>query len=1291
MIDFITRLDPLMRKEPIVSTFDSRTLIGYPEEVITSYNQHATTYVELDLFRDMGQRFINKIVKSQTPKVCLVARYGYGKTTAAIGIWQACRRAHILAVPPAGYTSLAEMAQTVYSWACTALHDNASALGKLEELHSTYLRSSTEELAKLVSKRSGRSYEQVIEILMDPALVGSLRLDPPTTNIVLFLEALTDIVTTNGYAGVAVFVDEFQQLLGKAGADILTALRSLVWGLRTRKMPFGLVITMDPNSEHLLGERAGDILHRIKDDDLYLDFQQIHGSDFPRLLWERYAKQLNLDELTFRIVDKPTLEALGQICERVDLSNGPRTVANALRRIASYYVSTRTTYTPLQLIDDFLTGAIIFDGDANTIASLVTEFAGYAYFRRTEKHLAVLKLLAAFPCGCPPEVAELYCLSETFNEITSELRGDIITLLPGGYALIDLQRVGKPLNKLSLILKKYWMQISNNEEEPEKDIQRFAQYILPLLFPANTTQTESWKTEVALSLSADGTYTQTFVGYLHARHPLRRIRTIVCTEEPSTYINNETADINLTFVIHNHPAEQQRLVVHKGGYLVFYLNVGKVPLDGLSADLRLVEHNLSPQPGTPAVLLNVIEFVEREVSLLSLKQSELVQVNYTLDNLRRWLLNFIFDEHLLGAVDPEAATPGYRGVRDLLFRECERHYLHYNTLITSDVWQDNLARYRSVLAERTLAERRGIEPVQGSKATLAALFGQRNHAGFDSKVRVQYPYLLEITWGGEQGTLLFTSHPIETKVLTLLGDEGRAYNEIVDLCRAEGYAREEVEEVFDLLGTRGQIKEEAGQIYKTDTLSIAELKRVGTEFITELQALETVLPKEDLTTHLAVAHSLATLDVDSEECRQIGHAQLILLTEPITKLRGLARLAFLNTLEQERNKVATLLRSLDEKIPGFSAPVSFKNHLDGVRKLLEVDNASMRRSSVRLREAIQSTRDRGLVLNDTEIGTCLTEEADRLRQREEAVSVLQDRFKIYQQRVKLLKQWISWGENFVRLKHNISTLVVQLKDIEPVIIQLANKLANIENEVRESLSHNGVATLEQIDRIRQQLDEVTREYDRCLAARETAFEQEKARLGVVANLVSNEKKTLKSKYQISKHGESYQDLYGEVFQIFQDALDALIARARLLESRIRGLRGLSSQGSIVDHKAIKSLIRKTTEGQKKLTDIQAHGDTHIPASFGRFIEDLITLRKLLDDAELKVPHQIPLSLSAGILLAKVNVNAIDLRSLIDVKAAVLSLPAENDITSLLQLCLSEDIVIEVHRRSDLMQTDDDDE
>lgn len=1285
MIDLTTQLHTLIQKEPVVSTFDSRTIISHPEDVVTSYDHHATTYIELDLLRDLGQRFIDRIIHSQTPKVCLVARYGYGKTTAAIGLWQACRKADIVAVPPAGYTSMAEIAATVYSWVRTALYGNVEALRKLGELHATYLRSSTEELAKLVSKRSGRSYEQVIAILTDPALERSLRLDPPTANIVLFLEALTHIVATNGYSGVAVFVDEFQQLLGKAGADVLTALRSLVWGLRTRKIPLGLVITMDPNSERILAERAGDILHRIKDDDLYLDFQQIHSADFPRLLWERYAKQLGLEGLTFQVVDKPTLEALGQICERADLSNGPRTVANVFRRVASYYAATQRTYTPLQLIDDFLTGAIIFDGDANTIASLVTEFAGYAYFKRTDAHLAVLKLLAAFPAGCPSEVAEYYGLSETFKDIITELRGDIVTLLPGGFALIDLQRVGKPLNKLSLILKKYWMQITNNAEESAETTRRFAEYILPLLFPAGTAQAESWNTEVALSLSAYNTYTQTFVGYLHARHPLRRIRTIVSTEEVPPAPDKEDVDMNVMFVIHHNVHGEQRAFRRQDKHLVFHVDLGRVPQNGLPSDLRLIEHNLSPQPGTPAVLLNVIEFIEREISLSPLKQSELVQVTYALENIRRWLLSFIFDERLLKALDAEAATPGYRGIRDLLFRECERRFPRYKTMITSSIWRDNLARYREVLAEGTLAQRRGIEPVKGPKAKVAALFGQRNHAGFESKMRIQYPLLLDIVWAGDQGIVTCTPHPIETAILASLEDEGRAYGEVVELCRAEGYTREEIEEIFALLVARGNIKEKAERVYKTDSISIAELQRICSELVTELQAFEIVLPTGSVDENLSTARSLAAIQTDTDEERQLAHARLITLAEATAKLRVQARHAFLEMVEAQRNKVAALLQGLDNPIPGFAAPVSFKNHLDGVRKELEEEAVSMRRSGVRLRESLQATRNQLLIREAAQIGTYLLEDADRLRQRDEMLAGLQMRFEVHQQSVALLKQWISWGESFVRLRHNISNLAVQLKEAEPINAQLAEELDRIECKVRESLSYEGVTTLEQLPTMQCLLENVAKEYDRNLVERELVFETEKARLEATIAIITDDKRSLKGKYQISKHEESYHDIYMEVLQMVQDVVDSLVMRVNLFDARMQDMQKVSSGENVivVDRRAIKTLARKLVEGQKRLAVEGAVQHALLEEVAGQYR----MLRKQLDEAERKIPSQAPL-LPSETLLAKLSTKPQDLRILVDVRAALLSLPIESDLTALLQLCLDGNVVVGVHRKFNLVETDD---
>jgi hypothetical protein len=53
---------------------------------------------------------------------------------------------------------------------------------------------------------------------------------------------------------------------------------------------------------------------------------------------------------------------LGQLCERKDLSNGPRTVVNAFKRIAQHYQQNRRPYTPIDLMDDYMQVGGLSDG-----------------------------------------------------------------------------------------------------------------------------------------------------------------------------------------------------------------------------------------------------------------------------------------------------------------------------------------------------------------------------------------------------------------------------------------------------------------------------------------------------------------------------------------------------------------------------------------------------------------------------------------------------------------------------------------------------------------------------------------------------------------------------------------------------------------------------------------------------------------------------------------------------------------------------------------------------------------
>lgn len=75
------------------------------------------------------------------------------------------------------------------------------------------------------------------------------------------------------------------------------------------------------------------MVQRVQDYGAFLNLQTAYTREFPKRLWEHLCRTYAPEAKN--IVDEAALEALGQICERGDLSNGPRTVIAAFRCVAS--------------------------------------------------------------------------------------------------------------------------------------------------------------------------------------------------------------------------------------------------------------------------------------------------------------------------------------------------------------------------------------------------------------------------------------------------------------------------------------------------------------------------------------------------------------------------------------------------------------------------------------------------------------------------------------------------------------------------------------------------------------------------------------------------------------------------------------------------------------------------------------------------------------------------------------------------------------------------------------------
>jgi len=725
----MTALMSVATKEPIISTFDANMLHTSPSEVQENYRWHAATYVEQEILQDLRSRFTQAILDKRTPKACIVAPFGYGKTASAVGIWAEVQEMGILALPPIACKSFVELAQSILDWMCFILPEQTS---EIRDAYEQFLSSSTELLARRDEREFGIPYEQARAAIQDKLERGYLDFEDVSVNLIGFLEKATSIAVVSGYRGLVLIVDELQQLMGNMNKGVLVAFRQLIWGLRTRPIAFGLLLTMDPDTERTIADRAGDILHRIKDDGLYLDIRQIYNREFPARLWSRFIAALPFAPGDQEAIDRPALDALGQLCERDDLSNGPRTVINALQAATVRWTNSAKPYTPIALVDDLLDGTIRFDGDRNIIPALVGELLNYPYFEQSPTRAAVLKLIAAFPRGCDIEVARRYGLGDAWQELNDDLRGELLTEIEEGLTLIELQRVGRPANRLNLLLRRYWLQITDHQLLGETALKTVATTIVPSLFPQRTQALNGWSELQSMRLTATGAYIGVMEGTSSPSFPLRKI--LVAVAHPHTEIEVQNGDdIDLYLTLRVDPAQDTVPLVQQAdkNEIIVQLALHRITENGLGVGLNWIEHYLSPQPISPAIVLSLLHYLDRE-PLDTLSDRDQKRIADTIARLEEWVLAELFPPSAFAATGFKTNYAGQSGFREFLYLLLQKSFPHYKPLARFQHWTSLLEDYHAALQQVDPDVRLGRRPISATKVEIAALFRQTRHAGFSS-------------------------------------------------------------------------------------------------------------------------------------------------------------------------------------------------------------------------------------------------------------------------------------------------------------------------------------------------------------------------------------------------------------------------------------------------------------------------------------------------------------------------------------------------------------------------------
>jgi hypothetical protein len=845
-------LQVILDKEAVVPTPTTDRLVNAPEVVEAAFLHHVRSYVPFGRagsddddgisVSEYEQRLIDKVRVGGAPKGYITADFGYGKTSTALYLWERCRGAGLLAVPPFQLGRLDDLVHASYGWARYEIgRRTPSVVNEVEALYRAAVERSVE--------RDADGDVNVAERLRSLVAAGRLSMQLVATDYLTFFERLSDLAKQAGFTGLVILPDEIQQYLDPAirsgFGDPIAPLHNIVEAFNTRRgrLPVGLILVMPRKELGVINDQRGDLVQRLKADQLGLDLSTVYDKRFASRLWQQLAREFNFEAEAGRIAVPATLDALGQIAARDDLASGPRTVVAAFAEITRRFLDADdgriAPATPLDLVDAFLAGRIVFD-NTSKLQAVVQERLSTPLVAERPEFRAAIKALAAFPTdGATREVLRSLDLWERTEELNRLAQGDLTIMVGGGrdergepvpygYTLRGLEPQS-PLTQdwLTQTLREFSRDhyIVTSPRTIERAEEAFVRLLTDIVFRApNWKRVESTsrrKTDGAnRSILLEGSFPATT-----RRFPERRVLVRLLREDEKPDANRPAADVTLDIVLARMPGVEEderrrapgELAVDPDGVAQLTLNLFHRETEDYYPDLQAtLQPVVSPYRVTPLLLLTLHEYLEekRRAALIPKEDEREITQFY-----QPRLLEHSLDELLNAALGSSVEARGARVIEQVFRTLLERRYPTYRTLIRQQNWINALKEYHTALERLSSRhERQGVTPYLASKEETARLFNRTNTA-LDSFIET-FPDLITVTppfRGREQSQVRFSLHPFEEQMLKLLraGQERRVsvsgrtivvrsvpLAQVREAGSAAGYREREVAALIDLLEKR---------------------------------------------------------------------------------------------------------------------------------------------------------------------------------------------------------------------------------------------------------------------------------------------------------------------------------------------------------------------------------------------------------------------------------------------------------------------------------------------------------
>jgi len=838
-------MEKLEQLQPIVTTVKAQDIAETPELVRNNYEFVASVFYAFESVQRQLRDPILRRLSSGKPMLGYVSgEYGYGKTATMIWLWHQCEREGIIAVPPFLFYSWDDMLLATTKWLAHRLKEKRPDVARdAESLYERFRGKAVDELANDVARRQRVSREEARRIVEDLLRQGRLSL-MSAPQMADFLKEGSDFARAGGFKGLVVFADEVQNFVDQPnGHERIEQMRMFVHAFRALDCPAGMFWGLPNRIEERLFEQAGDMIQRIQDYGAFLNLQDAYTRDFPKSLWEQLCRTYAPEAK--EIVDEAALEALGQICERKDLSNGPRTVIAAFRSIAYHWREKRKQYTAWELANDYEQGRIVFEGQGQKITTTMRTLLNEPIVRDNPDFQRAIRFLCMFPEGVHRKVAERYGVWKEIDTLANAwgfLGTHIYEPSHNHLALAALRRTGVTLDVLTALLhrfrNKWWHDTPEHWKWQVAKI-AFVRFILPELFPKRSAgeQTkwighprEGEEEEIARMRVASVLLEGSFEGTQHL-FPERKLAVAVSEREEDLsrwQPRSDDVDLVMRFFLLEQPEDiVGEVVTTRGEPIVdFRLNLNR-HYDEYPSDLHVFRDIMSPHHCTAMVLLNLTMFIYAEISHRETPDhdKQLLQTNLMRPAIRHILALLLPDK--LQGVGITVKGAGETLVENIFAQKCSELYPDYKPLVTGRQSENDLKRYQTVLLKGGLtgSEKQGTRAKIMPREELAKVFDIAA-SQLDAVVnRLENMELLKVremrTLEGRRVEVTFTEHPLERKMREWVREFGSdtkvrvggrtktvkqiGRDELVKLARKWGAHEKEITFALELAKTRGSL------------------------------------------------------------------------------------------------------------------------------------------------------------------------------------------------------------------------------------------------------------------------------------------------------------------------------------------------------------------------------------------------------------------------------------------------------------------------------------------------------